>query len=201
MQEEAAEAAAHHPVGGHRRVDAAGHEHHTAAAHPHRQPALPRHPLGEHEHLVLVHLDEHRRCPGWERLTPSPCASWISRPISTPSCPEVSGKRLSRRRARTAKVPDVPLVSAIAAAEIASGVFATRSGRHTRAMPGTSRIRSAIWPTACAQACLAALLAVGDAQQDDPFALAQVDRHAEIPAPRRGCCRAGCVRTAACSAP
>ena len=89
---------------------------------------------------------------GWDRLTPSPCASWISRPISTPSCPEVSGNRLSRRRARTAKVPEVPLVSAIAAAEIASGVFATRSGRHTRAMPGTSRIRSAIWPTACAQA-------------------------------------------------
>ena len=89
---------------------------------------------------------------GWERLTPSPCASWISRPISTPSCPEVSGKRLSRRRARTAKVPDLPLVSAIAAAEIASGVFATRSGRHTRAMPGTSPIRSAIWPTARAQA-------------------------------------------------
>ena len=89
---------------------------------------------------------------GWDRLTPSPCASWISRPISTPSCPEVSGNRLSRRRARTAKVPEVPLVSAIAAAEIASGVFATRSGRHTRTMPGTSRIRSAIWPTACAQA-------------------------------------------------
>ena len=88
---------------------------------------------------------------GRDRSTPSPCASWISRPISTPSWDEVSGNRLSRRRARTAKVPELPLVSAIAAAEMASGVLATRSGRQTRAMPGTSRMRSAIWPAAWAQ--------------------------------------------------
>ena len=88
---------------------------------------------------------------GRDRLTPSPCASWISRPISTLSWEEVSGNRLSLRRARTANVPVVPLVSAIAAAEMASGALATRSGMHTRAMPGTSCIRSAIWPAARAQ--------------------------------------------------
>ena len=118
---------------------------------------------------------------GRDRSTPSPCASWISRPISTPSWDEVSGNRLSLRRARTAKVPELPLVSAIAAAEMASGVLATRSGMHTRAMPGTSCIRSAIWPAAWAQPALAALLAVGDPEQDDPLALAQLDRHAEVP--------------------
>ena len=90
--------------------------------------------------------------PGLDRSTPSPCASWISRPISTPSWAEFSGNCLSRRRARTANVPDAPLVSAMAAEAMASGVLATRSGRHTRTMPGTSHIRSASWRAAWVQA-------------------------------------------------
>src|SRR6201990_193523 len=109
---------------------------------------------------------------GWDRLTPSPCASRISRPISTLSWVEVSGNLLSLRRARTANVPEVPFVSAIAAAEMASGALATPSGMPTRASPGTSRPRP---PR------LAALLSIGDAEQDHPLALAQVDRHAEVP--------------------
>jgi hypothetical protein len=58
MQERAAQPAPHHPVGGDRRVDAAGHQHDRPAAHPHRKAALPRQPAGEHEHLVLVDFDE-----------------------------------------------------------------------------------------------------------------------------------------------
>ena len=117
---------------------------------PTGRPPWPGHALGEHEHLVLVHLDEHRGVRAGQ-VDASPCASWISRPTCTPSSPEVSGKRLSRRRARTAKVPEASLVSVIAAAEIASGVLATRSGTQTRTMPGTSCIRSAISAAACAQ--------------------------------------------------
>ena len=75
----------------------------------------------------------------------------------------------------------MPLVSASAAAEMASGVLATRSGRHTRAMPGTSRTRSATRAAACAQPLLAAPLAVGDPQHDHAVAVMQVDRHAEVP--------------------
>ncbi len=71
--------------------------------------------------------------------------------ISTLSCPDVSGKRLSLRRARIANVPVVPLVSATAAAVTASAVLATRSGWQTRTIPGTSRIRSATWPAASLQ--------------------------------------------------
>ena len=48
--------------------------------------------------------------------TGSPCAAFTRAPISALSCSEVSGKRLSRRRARTANVPLPGLVSATAAA-------------------------------------------------------------------------------------
>jgi hypothetical protein len=61
MEEHAAQAAAHHPVGGDRGVDPAGHQHDRAAAHPDRQPALARLAAGEHEHLAGVDLDEDLR--------------------------------------------------------------------------------------------------------------------------------------------
>ena len=72
------------------------------------------------------------------------------------------------------------MVSAIAAAEIASGVLATRSGTQTRTMPGTSCIRVGDLGRGLGPARRAALLAVGDAQQDDSLALAQVGRHADV---------------------
>jgi hypothetical protein len=58
VQEVTAQPAPHHPVSGDRRVNAAGHQRDRPAAHPDRQAALSRLPAGEHEHLVLVHLDE-----------------------------------------------------------------------------------------------------------------------------------------------
>jgi hypothetical protein len=58
VDERAAQATAHHPVGRDRRVDAAGHQRDSPAAHPHRQPALPRQAAGEDEHLSLVDLDK-----------------------------------------------------------------------------------------------------------------------------------------------
>jgi 3-deoxy-7-phosphoheptulonate synthase len=67
VQEHAAQPALHHPVRGYRRVDAAGQQHDRAAAHPDRQPALPRLPAGEHEHLLGVDLDEDLRLRVLER--------------------------------------------------------------------------------------------------------------------------------------
>ena len=76
--------------------------------------------------------------------------------MSTLSCSEVIGKRLSRRRARTANVPLAGLVSAIAAAIAASGVLSTRSARQTRTIPGTSATRAAT--RSIASACSAAVM-------------------------------------------
>ena len=61
VQEVDPQAAAHHPVGGHRGVDAAGHQHQAPAAAADRQPALARQPAGEDERLVAVDLDGHAR--------------------------------------------------------------------------------------------------------------------------------------------
>ena len=60
------------------------------------------------------------------------------------SSAEVMANRLSRRRARTANEPSLPAMSATAASIAASGSLATRTARQTRAMPMTSRARSAI---------------------------------------------------------
>ena len=87
---------------------------------------------------------------GCFRLTGSPCAACTSRPMMTASSDDVTGNRLSRRRGRTANAPLVALVSAIAAAIVASGVFGTSIARQTRTMPGTSLTRSATRSTALA---------------------------------------------------
>src|SRR5262245_32140043 len=118
---------------------------------------------------------------GRDRLTPSPCASWISRPISTLSWEEVSGNRLSLRRARSANVPG----GALARARAGGGDGLGRLGhpqRHAHARDAghilhpRRDLAGGLRP-----ARLAALLSVGDAEQDHPLALAQVDRHAEVP--------------------
>jgi hypothetical protein len=63
------------------------------------------------------------------------------------SSAELSGNRLSRRRARTANEPVFPASNATAVPMAASGSLATRMALHTRAMPMTSRARSAILST------------------------------------------------------
>ncbi len=92
---------------------------------------------------------------GCFRLTGSPYLSWTSLPMMTASSAEVTGNRLSRRRARTANAPLSGPVSAIAAATAASGVFGTRIARQTRTIPGTSLTRCATRSTSAA--CSAAV--------------------------------------------
>jgi len=92
---------------------------------------------------------------GCLRFTGSPCASCTARPTITASSEEVTGNRLSRRLGRTANAPLAGLVSATAAAMVASGVFSTRHARLTRAIPGTSLTRSVTRSTAAA--CSAAV--------------------------------------------
>ena len=179
MQEKAAEPAAHHPVGGHRRVDAAGHEHHTAAAHPHRQPALPRHPLGEHEHLVLVHLDEHRGI-GLGKVDPEP--------VRLLDLPSDQYAQLSRGERETLVAP---------ARAHREGAGLALGQRHRGGGDRLGRLRHPQRQAHPGDAghvphplrdlahgprpgLLAALLAVGNAEQDDALPLAQVDRHAEV---------------------
>jgi len=61
VQEVTAQAAAHHPVRGHRRVDPAGHQDQRPAAHADRQTALAGHAIRVYEDLLLVHFHEDRR--------------------------------------------------------------------------------------------------------------------------------------------
>ncbi len=64
--------------------------------------------------------------------------------MRTASSAEVTGNRLSRRRARTANEPARPAAMATAVVMACSGSLATRTARQTRAMPITERTRSAI---------------------------------------------------------
>ena len=89
---------------------------------------------------------------GCFRLTGYPYARWTSAPILVASSAELSGNRLSRRRARTAKEPVFPAINATAVPMAASGSLATRTARQTLAIPMTSRARSAILSTAASAA-------------------------------------------------
>ena len=119
---------------------------------------------------------------GCFRLTGSPCAACTSRPMMTASSDDVTGNRLSRRRGRTANAPLVSLVSAIAAAIVASGVFGTSIARQTRTMPGTSLTRSATRSTALACSASVRCLAL-HAEHDHP--LAQQQLHGQLGVPHR----------------
>src|SRR5512142_3390 len=113
---------------------------------------------------------------GQDRLTFSPCASWISRPTSTASSAEVSGKRLSRRRAGT---------GGILGQRDRGG--ADRLGRlgHSQRHADPGDPGHLLHPLrdpgrGLRPARRAEPLAIGDAQQDDPLALADVGPHAEV---------------------
>ena len=56
MDEVAAQAALHHPVGGHGRVEPAREEHERTSARADREPAGASQALGRHEQLLAVHL-------------------------------------------------------------------------------------------------------------------------------------------------
>ena len=179
VQEEAAQAAAHHPVGGHRGVDAARHQHDAAAAHPDRQAALSRHPPGEDEHLLLIHLDEHRGVRAGQ-VDPQPV-----RLLDLPADAHAQLRRAERE----------PLVPAAGShREGARGVLGQRHrgggnrlGRlgHPQRQADADDAGHVLHPLrdlarGPRPALRAALLAVGDAQQDDSLALADVGRHADV---------------------
>jgi len=177
MQEKAAQAAPHHPVRRDRGIDAAGHERDSAAAHPHRQPALTGQVIGEHEHLVAVHLDEY----GGGRV------GQVNRePVRLLDLPPDQHGQL-RGGQREALVP-------------APGPDGKRPGflRGQRHRGGDDRLGRLGHPQRLRHrhdarhvphplgdkvggfgpAGLAALLAVGDAQQDDAFPLPDIDGNA-----------------------
>ncbi len=81
---------------------------------------------------------------GCFRLTGYPYSCWTRAPIWMARSAEVSGNRLSRRRARTANDPLLPAMRATAASIAAAGSLATRTARQTRETPMMSRARSAI---------------------------------------------------------
>jgi hypothetical protein len=180
MEEIAAQAAAHHPVPGHRRVDAAGHQHHRAPAHPHRQPALSRHSLGEHEHLVAVHLDEDLGVG----------AGQVDRePVRLLDLPADKHREL-RRRQRESLVPATGPYR-----EGARGLGGQLHGGGDGRLGGLGDPEGLCHSGDAGDvphplrdplrgldpARLAALLAVGDAEQDDAFPLPDADRHAGLP--------------------
>jgi hypothetical protein len=179
MQEEAAQATPHHPVRGHRRVDAAGHERDTAAAHPHRQPALPGQDVGEHEDLIGVHLDVDRGVRVGE----------VDRqPVRVLDFPADQHGQL-RGRQREALVP--------AARPHGERARFLRGQRHRGGGDRLGRLRH---PQRLADrddarhvphpfsdladglrpAGFATPLTVSDAQQDDPFSLPQIDGDADL---------------------
>ena len=152
----------------------------TPAAHPHRQPAHGGSSLSEHEHFVLVHLDENlgvgmgqvdaqavrlldlpadqhaqlRRRQA-EALVPAPCPDGEGAGPALGQRDRGGGDRLGRldHPERLADPGD-------------AGYIPDPFGDRGRGLH---------------PAGLTALLAVGDAEQDDPLALAQLDRHAEVP--------------------
>ncbi len=100
-------AALHHAVRGHRRIDAAGQQARHASCGAGRQAAGAALLAEEVERLVGEHLDVTRRAPGCSRSTVQPRASLMRPPISRSTCGEVSGNRLSARRADTRKLRHV----------------------------------------------------------------------------------------------
>ena len=94
-------AAPHHPIRRHGRVDAARQQARHAPARAGRQPAGARLLAEEVERLVGQHLDVDRSAPAASRFTRQPFACLMRPPTSRSICGEVSGKRLSARRADT----------------------------------------------------------------------------------------------------
>ena len=111
VHEQNAAAATHQPPCGHRRIDTARKQARDAPAHADRHPAGARFLAEVVERVVGERLDVNREL-GVVRSTVQPFASLIRPPTSRSICGDVSGKRLSARRAETRNV------RAVAVAEI-----------------------------------------------------------------------------------
>ena len=179
MEEEAAQAAAHHPVRGYRRVDAAGHQRDAAAAHPNRQAALAGQALGEHEHLVAVHLDEHLGIRAGE------VDRQAVRLLDFPADQHGQFRGGQREALVPAARPDGEGARPARGQRDRGGHDRLGRFRYPQRLGHRDDARDVPHPLGDLAdgrrpADRAAALAVGDTQQDDPFSLPHVDWNADL---------------------